>query len=362
MAGKLFKLNFMGDVMLGRLIDQLCTTHVDCPSEARIVQSFLGAHPELRSYSATTPWGNTLSLLRSADLRLINLETAVTTHATKWPNKVFNYRMHPKNLEILKVAGIDYVTLANNHTLDFSEQGLKDTVQAVRDVGIKFAGATDSTEAGDAGKPAVLDLQGHSIQVFAASDHPSDWKRVQQFNYIDYSASTRSRLKEQIASAGPTSLRFFSVHWGPNYSWQPAQEIRDLAHFLIDECEVDIIHGHSSHHIQGVEIYKGKPIIYGCGDFVDDYALTPEYRNDISAVWQIIVIEESGNSRLRPVRLEIFPSRIKYFQAFLLDSRDTDHDWAREKLTALSREFGTRMRKELGDEGQIVIDLAQNQA
>ena len=359
MAGKSFKLNFMGDVMLGRLIDQLCTTHVDCPSEARIVQSFLGAHSELHSYSATTPWGNTLPLLQSADLRLINLETAVTTHPTKWPNKVFNYRMHPQNLEILKAARIDYITLANNHTLDFSEEGLKDTVESVREADIKFAGATDSTGTGDACKPAILDLQGHSIQVFAASDHPSDWKRVQQFNFIDYSTSTRSRLKEQLTSAGPTSLRIFSVHWGPNYSWQPAREIKDLAHFLIDECEVDIIHGHSSHHIQGVEIYKGKFIIYGCGDFVDDYALTPEYRNDMSAVWQITVVEQGSNRRLRPIKLEIFPSRIKHFQASLLDSRDPDHGWVREKLTALSGELGTSVGSDLGDEDQIIINIGQ---
>ena len=229
-------------------------------------------------------------------------------------------------------------------------------MQSVREADIKFAGATDSTETGDAFKPAILDLQGHSIQVFAASDHPSDWKRVQQFNLIDYTLSTRSRLKEQLTSAGSTSLRIFSIHWGPNYSWQPAEEIRNLAHFLIDECEVDIIHGHSSHHIQGVEIYKSKLIIYGCGDFVDDYALTPDYRNDVSAVWQITVVE-GNNRRLTPMKLEIFPSRIKHFQAFLLDSKDADHGWVREKLTALSGELGTSLRSDLGDEGQIVIDI-----
>ena len=61
-----------------------------------------------------------------------------------------------------------------------------------------------------------------------------------------------------------------------------------IAHYLIDDCGIDLIHGHSSHHIQGVETYKGKLIIYGCGDFVDDYALTPTYRNDLSAVWYVL--------------------------------------------------------------------------
>ena len=70
----------------------------------------------------------------------------------------------------------------------------------------------------------------------------------------------------------------FSFHWGPNYQWYPNFKIRRLAWKLID-MGVDLIHGHSSHHVQGIEIYKGKPIFYGMGDFLDDYAVDATFRN-----------------------------------------------------------------------------------
>ena len=117
--------------MLGRLIDQMFPTHVDEPEEARLVQRLRST----QDYEPESPWGNTLPLLHSADIRIANLETSVTTHAEKWPDKVFNYRMHPENVSALKAARIDYVSLANNHTLDFCEEGLVETVKSVREAG-----------------------------------------------------------------------------------------------------------------------------------------------------------------------------------------------------------------------------------
>lgn len=143
-----------------------------------------------------------------------------------------------------------------------------------------------------------------------------------------------------------------------------------MAHFLIDECEVDIVHGHSSHHVQGVEVYKGGVIIYGCGDFVDDYALNGGFRNDLGAVWRVVVKEkkdgkgedgkdEGGQGRKRLVldRLEIFPTVVDKFRAMLLDKDAQDHGWVRQRVEELSLELGTRVRKEGGDQGQIIVDI-----
>jgi poly-gamma-glutamate capsule biosynthesis protein CapA/YwtB (metallophosphatase superfamily) len=124
MGGRTFTLNFMGDVMLGRLIDQMFFEHVYEPEEARLAQSFLKSRFRQTNFERITPWGDTLPLLQRADLNLINLETSATTHAVKWPNKVFNYRMHPANISALTAANIHYAGLANNHTLDFSQAGL----------------------------------------------------------------------------------------------------------------------------------------------------------------------------------------------------------------------------------------------
>ncbi|KAK4507933.1 hypothetical protein PRZ48_001668 [Zasmidium cellare] len=356
MAGRILKLNFMGDVMLGRLIDQLFPDHLDEPEEAAIVRSFQRSNPKLAGYGPKSPWGNTLPLLESGDLNFINLETAVTIHAQKWPDKVFNYRVHPANIQALIEANIHYAGLANNHTLDFSEEGLRETVQTVREAGIAFAGAGDDEE--EARRPAILSPTGseHQICVWAGSDHPGDWKTVPAFHLIDYSNHTKERLRDLIQKTTPSnaSLKIWSCHWGPDYAWQPAQQSQDLAHFMVDECGIDIVHGHSSHHVQGVEVYKGKLIIYGCGDFVDDYALVEGYRNDLSGIWQVHVEERSSGMRAK--RLEFYPTKIDRFMARRLEPGEDDSRWVRDKVVQLSAELGTKAVNDEA-EGRVIVDI-----
>ncbi|KAK1763904.1 putative polyglutamate biosynthesis protein [Phialemonium atrogriseum] len=378
-----FLINFVGDVMLGRLVDQLFPTHVLEPSEASIVATLLTRHPSLRDYGPEHPWGSTLRLFHSSDVNLINLETAATTHAVKWRNKAFNFRMHPANVAALSAAHVDFANLANNHVLDFHEEGMYETVTTLRNAGISFAGAGESAEEGM--RPAVLEIprdrrtssgrssgetdRGPLLRIFSASDHPVSWSSVPAFRLIDYSEPTRNHLRDTILpqtrhqtadEPSPATLNVFSVHWGPNYSWSPAPLIRSLAHFLIDECGIDIIHGHSAHHIQGVEIYKGKLILYGCGDFVDDYAVSPGYRNDLGAVWRVTATEDAegmAKGSLGLKTLEVFPTRNLLFQAGLMRPDEEGHQWVRSTLMRLCGELGTEVASELGDEGQLVIDI-----
>ena len=449
-SGAYFTLSFLGDVMLGRLVDQFFPEHVNDEDDRQNAQPFVERYPSILSkgnYTPSSPWGTTLPLLRASDLTLINLETSATTTSSPWPDKVFNYRMHPVNLgPILHAAHIDYASLANNHTLDFGNDGLIETAWTLRQAGIAFAGAGESPD--QAFKPAVLYLpraaqemhsrridgakktplpsaeqrrtaerEGYLVHVYSAADHPRDWASIPAFHLIDYSPATRTRLRTLLLSAGSRThpsersaqatepgyeheddvyhhrahhhhnipspsasssssdqnpvgfaarkpaLKIFSVHWGPNYRWHPADKIRSLAHFLIDECEVDIVHGHSSHHVQGVEVYRGAVIIYGCGDFVDDYRLDCEFRNDLGAVWRVVVREEKkgeGEAERKGLvldRLEVFPTRVEKFRAMLLDPGDRDHGWVGERIRVLSLEFGTRVREEVGDQGQIVVDI-----
>ena len=351
--------------MLGRLIDQMFDQHVDEPEEARIANSFRRSNAELSNYGPNSPWGSTLPLLHAADLNVLNLETSATTHPTKWPNKVFNYRMHPANISALQAAKISYVGLANNHTLDFSEPGLLETVQTVKNTGIAYAGAGETKD--EATQPAILHLPAsdrgskHETYIWAAADHPRDWARVSTFHSIDYTKQTRQRLRDLITRPATPSpaLKIFSVHWGPNYSWQPAEEIQDLAHFLIDECGVDIIHGHSSHHVQGIEQYKGKLIIYGCGDFVDDYALVTDYRNDLSAIWQVTVEETHDDERpLRLRTLTIHPTKIERFAVRLLEAQEADFQWVNDKITKLSAELGSTVDSPSGEVPHATVSLS----
>lgn len=446
MAGKEYTLNFTGDVMLGRLIDQLYPIHVPSPDDERHIRVFQARHASrlgFRNYTFESPWGTTLPLLAAeGDLNIINLETSVTTHPIPWPDKVFNYRMHPANaVPILEAAKIDFVCLANNHTLDFGTEGLVETIWTLKQRSatpaaagaagkggyrVAFAGAGETTQ--EAFAPAILDLprksqqeqqhstmtygdrpsalsastfdsatRNHKVHIYAATDHPHTWRDIPTFHFIDYTPKSREHLKRLIWKHSPApeirssqtspALKVFSFHWGPNYSWHPSLEIRQMAHFLLFECGIDIVHGHSSHHVQGIECpAPGKVIIYGCGDFVDDYALNKEYRNDLGALYRVVVQEEQTESEedaekaggVRPIRLEIFPTRITHFQAHLLQHHkiaggDGDHDWVVDRISRLTRELMAEecgcgyahddmtgkniVRAELGDRGQLIIDL-----
>ena len=375
---RIYRLAFVGDVMIGRLIDALLPTsiarkspHSDPEDAARTVDnSILARYPELTSYNYLSPWGNSVSLLQKADLILANLETALTRSERQWPNKAFNYRSHPENVRCLTEVGMGggdgrgYVSLANNHTLDWQLEGLNETVETLSKAGVQYAGAGRS--AAEAATSAELNVGGEDgwkIKCWSFADHPLDWEGVDAFNLIDYTKKGREKISLQLADGeletDKVGLKVVSVHWGPNYGWHPAVEIVDLAHWMIDECGVDIVHGHSSHHIQGVEVYNGKLIIYGCGDFIDDYAVDLTFRNDLSALWRVTVGERAGEerSRLEVKKLELFPNRIQRFQAHLLEASDVDHNWIERKFRILCDGFGTTIVKELGSEGQIVIDI-----
>jgi poly-gamma-glutamate capsule biosynthesis protein CapA/YwtB (metallophosphatase superfamily) len=362
-----YTLVLLGDVMLGRLVDALLPTsiarlspHTDPETAARTVDTYiLNRNPELRSYNYASPWGNAVRTIRDADFVLANLETALTRSEKPWPAKAFNYRSHPENVRCLTKVGMNggrgYVSLANNHTLDWCVEGLHATSQALADADIRFAGAGRTSD--EAARPATLDVgSGPMIKCWSFADHPSEWKDMDLFNFIDYSDRCKERIKRHIlGSVAPSDRRFLkvvSMHWGPNYRWHPTQEIIDLAHFMIDECGVDLIHGHSSHHIQGLEIYKGKLIVYGCGDFVDDYAVNITFRNDLSALWRVTATEQSIT------KLELFPNRIQKFAAHLLDKDDVDHAWVDSKFRELCARFGTKVEKELGSHGQLIVDVA----
>lgn len=292
-----------------------------------------------------------------------NLETSITTHPNPWPDKAFNYRMHPANVDFLREAKITYTSLANNHTLDFCEEGLAETVSTLKEEGIAFAGAGHTRV--EALGPAKLTLGGdYRVHVYSASDHPYSWSKIETFHHIDYHPDTRHRLRSLLTSTSTSvesDLTIFSVHWGPNYAEEPSSSIRELAHFLVDECDVDVVHGHSSHHIQGVEMYKGGLIIYGCGDFVDDYAIHLDWRNDLGALWRLRLSaramakpgEELRKKRLKVDRLEALPTRIKDFQTNVLEPDDPDWQWTRDWVSRLSGRLGTEVRSE---DGMLVVD------
>jgi hypothetical protein len=427
-----FSLLLLGDIVLARLIDALLPTsiarsspHTDPESAAKTVDRLLTRNEALRGYGYGSPWGNALGLLRGrerggCDALVGNLECAFTLGEGVWAGKRFCYRSHTGNVGCLVEAGFGstglgtagrgdtrddvrimemaggkeqtsgsrgYVSLANNHVLDWGVQGMHETVLTLEDAGIAFAGAGRTRE--EAERPARLLLgEGgeYVVHCYSFSDHPSDWKGIEGFNFIDYSASSRERIKKTFTRGDDRekpALKVVSLHCGPNYRWHPDEELIELTRFLIDECGVDLIVGHSSHHIQGVQVYKGRLVVYGCGDFVDDYAVVEGgWRNDLSGAWRVSVkicdegerVSDEGEEgsgkggddgkqagqergKLRITKLEMFPNRIQSFSAHLLEKDDEDHVWVQRKFRELCEGFGTRVERELGEDGQIVVNV-----
>jgi poly-gamma-glutamate capsule biosynthesis protein CapA/YwtB (metallophosphatase superfamily) len=364
--------------MLGRLVDQLLPTHVDSPEEHRHAQSLLHVYDtngELASAlardPAAYPWGTLLPFFdhSRADLRVVNLETSATTSSRKWPRKAFNYRMHPANVTVLTRANVDYTSLANNHVLDFQAEGMRDTCEALDRAHIAHSGCGANSE--QSMRPAIVHTSGGlKVGWFSFSDHPTSWAATTSqpgINFVDtehLTDSTIDRVCGAIREWRARELFDFtgvSVHWGPNYEWAPSANICRLAHALIDQAGVDVIHGTSSHHIQGVEEYRSKLILYGCGDFIDDYAVDDEYRNDLSLLYlaefarhQATTVEpetverkteasdsESVGSGFRLTSLEFVPSACRVCRIHTPSL--AEHRWLRERLATLSQPFGAKI-------------------
>ncbi|CAF0779195.1 unnamed protein product [Didymodactylos carnosus] len=345
-----FRLILLGDIMIGRLVDQIFAKHVDNREEYEHACMLLKRACVQPPVSYSYIWGNTLDYFHPAysDLRIGNLETSVTHSNIKWPQKAFNYRCAPENLQTLKEINLDYVCLANNHTLDYSQQGMNDTMNALNTYQIPFAGVGKNLS--EARRPAILHRNNTTIGLFSFADHYSYWAAqptMPGINYINVEQLTpndRLQIKEYISDyqlKNKISLTIVSLHWGSNYQWSPPVAFQLFAHWLIDECHVDIIHGHSSHHVQGIEIYKGKPIIYGCGDFIDDYAIDKEYRNDLSFIYLI----DMDMDERKVTKIELIPTRCTNMQVNELTRNDQDYEWLFSTLARLSAPFGINVQK-----------------
>jgi poly-gamma-glutamate synthesis protein (capsule biosynthesis protein) len=131
-----------------------------------------------------------------------------------------------------------------------------------------------------------------------------------------------------------------SLHWGANWGYDIPREQVLFAHMLIDEAGVDVVHGHSSHHAKGIEVYKGKPIIYGCGDFLNDYEGIGgynEFRDDLAVMYFVCMEAASGTL----VALHMVPMQIKNFR--LNRASKPDARWLGDMLSTQGSRFGTRV-------------------
>ena len=355
-ASEALTLFLCGDVMTGRGIDQA----LPHPSDPRIhepyVQSARGYVELAQRASGRIPspvafsyvWGDALAELERADLRIVNLETSVT-RSDQWAAKGINYRMHPDNVACLTAAGIDCCVLANNHVLDWGPAGLLETLEVLRGAGMATAGAGRDLAAARA--PATLQVSGSTgrllVFAFAATDSgvPRDWAATDRGPGVHLLADLSERTASDVAAVIRAVRReadaaVASIHWGGNWGYPVPRAQRAFARALVDSGAVDVVHGHSSHHPKGIEIYRGRPILYGCGDFLNDYegiSGYEEYRSHL--VLAYLVTLEAETRRL--LRLEMTPLEIRRFR--LQRASIDDARWMRSVLDRESKKLGTRV-------------------
>jgi poly-gamma-glutamate capsule biosynthesis protein CapA/YwtB (metallophosphatase superfamily) len=346
-----------GDVMLGRGIDQALPYPCAPGLHEEAMESAVGyLHlaerangPILRPLSFADIWGAAMeewSRVRP-HARVINLETSIT-RSDAYDPKGINYRMSPENAGCLTAAAIDCCVLANNHVLDWGRAGLLDTLARLEQLRIKTAGA--GRDLRQASAPAILEIAGHGRLVvlsfaLVTSGVPRAWAAKADAAGVNLlpalSKAMVGAIADQVAQVRqPRDVIIVSIHWGPNWGYEITEEQRWFAHELIERAGISILHGHSSHHPKAIEVYKNRLILYGCGDFLNDYegiSGHEEFRDDLALMYFARIDPTSADL----VELEMVPLQIRRFR--LIRASPADFSWLRQTLDRVSQRLGARV-------------------
>jgi poly-gamma-glutamate synthesis protein (capsule biosynthesis protein) len=358
-----------GDVMLGRGVDQILP-HPGNPTlyerQVRDARTYVelairanGDIPQPVDWS--WPWGDALQFLAYAgcDARIINLETSITTSGDYVPGKAVHYRMNPANAEALTAVRPDACVLANNHVLDFGRRGLLETLDVLSASELATVGAGRSLR--EAQSPVIIPTPstGGRLLVIAfgspSSGIPYEWAATDNTPGVQVVSTLSDAAADEVCRRvlqawQPGDVAVVSAHWGSNWGYRvPADQVR-FAHRLIDGG-VHLVHGHSSHHPRPIEVYRGKLILYGCGDLIDDYEGIrghDQYRPDLRLLYLPRLDPTSGDLvELRMVPLQARQMRLH--QASRLDAQ-----WVKTVLDKVSRRpFGSRI--DLGSDGLLSL-------
>jgi len=324
------RFGFVGDVMLGRGVNE----------------RWSGGPP-------AGVWGSMADRLRALDGLVLNLECCVSDRGERRPGRTYHFRADPGwAIPALEAANATCVSLANNHVLDYGPAAFADTLDHLASAGIESAGAGPDIDA--AIDPATVDAGGVEIACLAFTGRSPSYGAgpadpgtafVQMTPSNPRTQKLIDRALERAREADP-DLLVASLHWGPNWEIRPSEPQQRLARWLI-ERGVDVVHGHSAHVVQGVEIYRGRPIIYDAGDFVDDYVVKPDLHNDRSFLFELRI----ADGRLDA--LGLVPIEIRRETAHR--ARSGAAQWLRERMRTLSEPFGTTFERE-GDGLRISLD------
>jgi poly-gamma-glutamate synthesis protein (capsule biosynthesis protein) len=225
------------------------------------------------------------SRLQQADVTIFNLENPIVS-GCPLTNEGMRFCSSVGTVETLQAAGVDVVQIANNHAFDYGQSGLAETVKALSDNGIKYAGLNE---------PAIVEVRGVRFGILGYAQLGSTGGVI--------SRATAEKLQADIADLKrSTDIILVGFHWGQEYVSFPNNQQISLARAAIDNG-ADAVFGHHSHWIQGIEVYKSKPIFYSLGNLVFDQMQSRETREGL-VVELTYYQQELIGIRLMPIFME----------------------------------------------------------
>ncbi len=222
-------------------------------------------NPYLKQNGYSYPFEPTKNILKDSDITVANLEAPLTQRPDAFMQKEFILKMDPEVAGAIKAAGFGVVTLANNHIMDYGQDGLQDTIKLLDKADLKHVGAGKDLK--DARTPAIVGIKNKKIAFLAYSKvFPEEFYATREsggtaqgiFEYVRYDIM---EIKKQV------DFVIVSFHWGEELTKYPKEYQIKLAHIAIDSG-ASVIIGHHPHVVQGIERYKNGLIFYSLGNFV----------------------------------------------------------------------------------------------
>ena len=323
---KIIKISAVGDIMLGRYVATLIKDNFDEPF-ADVKDVFL---------DSDIKFGNLECVLSDNELK--NIDGKAKNFCLKGPADMTN---------VLKTVGFNILSLANNHIYDYAHNGLIDTLENLAINDIQTIGAGENLQ--EARELKIIEVSGQKVGFLGYTDLAYvNFQNKDEIPTASESKSGVSPLKEEYIiediekSRGKCDLLFISLHWSDEYTHIPKDSQVELAHRIID-AGADGILGHHAHNLQGVEVYKDKPIVYNMGNFIFDQN---DNLNKDSAIFNITFADSKFE------KLEIIPCRIEGKKKTVIASGE-DYVKIVEHMKRFSEVLGTKLAEE---DGMLIVN------
>lgn len=285
------------------------------------------------------PYREAKEILSAADITAGNLESAITNRGSEAKDKQYLFRAPPETLPAIKEAGFDYLSLANNHTLDYGWEGLQDTMDYLDDAELQHSGSGNDDR--EAFTPAYIERKGMTVAIISVTRvvPVTEWKADRNHAGVAEAYSTDRTVTAIEAAKENADLVVVMVHWGVERSETPVAHQTDLAYQFVD-AGADLVVGSHPHVLQGFESYKGKWIAYSLGNFV--FSTTASTKTSETGVLNA-ECDKAGDCLL------------KFQPMFAMNSQPAPMDAIRSK-ELLERLSSLSFRATVKEDGSIVAD------